>query len=388
MTGNATHPVPFYPAVERHMLWPEARPILRAALLDGEAGSAAWQLLLGGTDQHPLRDLPDSFKALLPLLFTGARRTGVALPEADATVLRTAHLREERRIATYDRIVVDVLRRLSAAGTEPLLVGGAALAAMLYDSPADRHSHDIDLLLDDDDAVAAAAATLDHAGRVVRDEATGAQASVRLPSGMHAHLASRPLRHRFADIAVPALRSRAMQVRVRDYDVITLSPPDALVVAGGRAWIGGPPAPLWLCDMWKLSARLTTEDWSHVIDLAGDTRLALPAAALLHSLRRDLDAPVPDEAIELLAERVATDPAQRDAFLYRYRIRAGIGALGLLRRDDMAGHRRDIVRHLVVPSADHIAVLHGGRRDVAVYLGRPPAYLVRAGRRALRRLMP
>src|SRR5262245_48292148 len=141
--------------------------VQRAAGPDGAA--AVWSLDRAAAVWR--RAVPLAGRAgLAPIVFAGGGPWLADAPEEAADALRWHHLastlRHEGSIAPT---LSQVLGALAAAGLEPIVLKGAALAYTAYPEPAQRTLSDVDLLLSEDELPLASAA-LAEAGFWTRDE--------------------------------------------------------------------------------------------------------------------------------------------------------------------------------------------------------------------------
>lgn len=80
------------------------------------------------------------------LLYTHARKAGIALPEETWLQLQGLALRHQFASRERARLVVEILAASQAAGIEVILLKGAALGQIAYPDPALRPMRNIDLL--------------------------------------------------------------------------------------------------------------------------------------------------------------------------------------------------------------------------------------------------
>ena len=355
---------PFRETLAQFMLWPGQRPVLRACLLEGQAGRDAWrEMTAAGRDLKGMfGDLPTPFKGLLPLLSAAARRCGAELADRDRTYLNTAYAREERRIAAYSRISQRLLRRLESVPGGPLVVDGSALAETLYEVPFERHSHDIHLLFADREALAAAVAALRQDGLESGDATPGeGTTTVQLPhpSGLSVVLSRRLFESALHALPPADLWAHAESRVIDGVPARILSPSDTLLYLCGRLQTSGPaPNPLWICDAWRLVRGRRDLDWSRLVRGADTAALALPLATLLCSLRDDLRLDIPTEPVERLV-RLGRRQRDRDAYFASVRGGSGLAAFGLLRHLRRPGEGWAALRHLLFPSAWMLQTVYG-----------------------------
>ena len=381
---------PFRETIAQYMLWPGQRPVLRACLLDGQAGRDAWRDLTAGNRdlKGMFRDLPPPFKGLLPLLSAAARRCGAELADRDRTYLNTAYTREEHRIAAYSRISRAVLQRLEPLPRGPLVVDGNALAETLYEVPFERHSHDIHLLFPDQEALAAALAALRLDGLGSGDATPGeGTTTVRLPhpSGMSVVLSCRLFESVLHSLPAADLWAHGERRAIDGVPARILSPTDTLLYLCGRLQTSGPaPNPLWICDAWRLVRGRRDLDWSRLVGGADAAALALPLATLLCYLRDDLELDIPTQPVERLV-RLGRGRRARDAYFASVRGGSGRAAFGLLGHFRRPGEGWATLRHLIFPSAWMLRTVYGATTPAQrcrLYALRPLRFVAARLRRA------
>src|SRR5438105_886512 len=185
---------PLGDALEALLPTPGQTLLLRACLQRGPLGHAAWRAWSSaeGGLAVALAGDADPLKGLLPLLYWQLQRNSGQLGPADATVLRSAHLREELRARAYHQACHDLLGALNNAPTAVIVLKGAALAALAYPEPHLRHSRDLDLLVREVDLARAAEALARRGCQPLPDTVPGhADPELRHPSGLVVRLHSR-----------------------------------------------------------------------------------------------------------------------------------------------------------------------------------------------------
>jgi hypothetical protein len=227
------------------------------------------------------------------LLQTGAgalawwRVRGTELTETAAgQQLRQAHRQHALWAALHERAVSQTMALLEAAGVEPLLAKGWAVAR-LYPEPGLRPYGDVDL------CVRPAQYAL-------------AQRAVRGLADLHAGLGRKRDGQAFAlldDRTLDALYERSQRVRLGEVEACVLGPEDHLRLLCLHMLVHGVCRPLWLCDIGAaLESRPAEFDWHWF--LSGDprrTEWALCALGLAHQLlgARLEDTPVAERAQSL-----------------------------------------------------------------------------------------
>jgi hypothetical protein len=122
---------------------------------------------------------------------------------------------------------------------------------------------------------------------------------------------------------------------------------------------------VWTCDAWLLLTRRPQLDWDRFTGGAERAHLALPLAALLAYLARELDAPVPDAVLAAL-ERAArrADSVGRQIAVEGVRRAARVGLRELARRARSRRDRLALARWLLIPSPGYVRLVsedHGPR---------------------------
>jgi len=118
------------------------RWLLRVAVLDGDAARDAWERWRPGAD---LGSVDRGSQRLLPQLYRNLVALGVddpALPR-----LREEHDRQEAANARLFARAGEAVGALEAAGVPTLVLKGAALAFLCYDSLGARPMTDVDVLV-------------------------------------------------------------------------------------------------------------------------------------------------------------------------------------------------------------------------------------------------
>jgi hypothetical protein len=340
---------------------PDQTWLLRACLLSAEPGRDAWrQWQRHHRDvKAALSDDASGAKQILPLLYASLKRNGADLDPSLRPYLTTSYAREEMRNEAYRSIGHAALQALAAHGVNAIVVKGAALAESVYDHPAQRHSHDIDLLVAPDDLQRAiralesvrftrGTASADHGALDVRlDHPSG------LPVELHATLFAIPFYEpRLADVWQHSRPAMVAGVGTR-----TLSPEMSLVhVCGHASYAWSRQSLRWVCDAWFIIEREGDLDWYRVLEIARRMRLTLPLVVMLRYLHDTFGARVPGVFLRRLGEQFDRAPAvERDVALFAARSGTREPLLSILRR--MPGGWRtqaSAVRWLLFPSREYL----------------------------------
>lgn len=369
----------------------EQQLLVQACLYSGAAGAEAWnayQELVPSPVQRLRAGDPD-LKRLAALLFVSLRRQGIT-PDGDLlTVLRSAYLREQLRSKEYQRICHTVLVELDRAGVQYHLMRGAALAKSLYEEPALRHAHDIDVLCEDTDARAVAEILSSH-GEFRPFQASGDDAWIvyhqsSLPVLIHA----RAFQLSYYPTDWAGVRDRATRTEVAGRAAPVLSPADALVQCCYRAVHSAKATPcLWACDAYLLLQHHAV-DWDAFRRTVAESRLTLPAWGSLRFLRDELGAEVPSEVLtDLEAETESANPMQRDLALMGLKRRTGSLIVGVSGRGSSWRRALTRLRWLLLPSPTYMRWLYGERSSLPLpflYLQRSARFVQRGITRRLRR---
>ena len=348
-------------------------PDLIKVAVNAPSGEKSWDRLCrrdGGLKEY-FSSGPESKKSLLPLVFLAAQGLERDLDTESSTYLRTAFLREERRIAAYRTISTSILTRIQRSGRECIVVGGSALAETLYDVPHARHSHDIHLLFRDVGeralvigALIESRIGLASAGRVESSSGFGDGRTVRLShdSGMTLHCHIGLYDSRFHDVEHGGLWARSTPAVIDGVETRRLSYTDMLVhVVANAGLTNHLPSHLWPCDAHYLCVREPRVDWDFILDVADAGNLSVPLYLGLGGLRNVLDSQVPESVVARLGELAARDRDFRDGEFLQLRRRRFWGPLRVV--TGMPGRDRlDAIAHVVWPGNEYLKRVYGDNR--------------------------
>jgi Uncharacterised nucleotidyltransferase len=297
--------------------WPNEtqRLLLRAAILDGQAGEEAWRALRPSLRLDEVRS-PST--AVLPLLHRQLEQLGIddpRLPRLRGIYRRTWYVNQ----LLLDRLAPAV-RAIEDAGADPLVVSSWELPLRWYGDLGLRAVPVLHLLVRPE-RLAAAEGALD--GWTALDS-TRSSTRFASPAGDECIL-HRRLFHEFS--GEPAdLWAASVELDLGSVPARALGPADELLgvcVAGARTNV--PPGILWVADAAAVVASAGPElDWERLVDQARRLRATLRVRDALAYLRDEMDVPVPDTALEELEAA----PASRRELL-AHRVAGGrIGRLG------------------------------------------------------------
>jgi hypothetical protein len=294
--------------------WPSERQklLLRTACCDGEAAAEAWRRLRPRLDLDRLE--VGSFP-LLPLVHRQLDRLGID----DPYLPRLAGIRRRTWYLNHLELeeLAPALRALEERGVEPVVVGGWELAAHYHGDTGLRRVEGRDALVRPDRAGAARTA-LAEAGYDAPRAASGGRAIFAAASGrtctVHRRLA-REFSVPDRGVELEDLWEETFEISVGGTRARALGPADELVrtcLDGARADVL--PSVLWVADALAVVRAEPAVDWERLVGHARRLRAALRLRDALVYLRRELDAPLPDEAIR---ELEATPARRRELLAHR-----------------------------------------------------------------------
>ncbi len=296
--------------------------VLRACLLSGESARHAWEEWQRRRNEFANGFLGDdeSIKKLRPLVFNALRRHGIEVDKESRTYLRFAYLKEELRNNIFRRICRDVLLLLARGDIPTIVLKGVALAETVYDNPALRHCHDIDLLLRDHH-LNRAAELLRPLGFQEADPKGGwgsKDCRLKHESGLSLELHSRLFVLDYSNRSLAEMWNRSEYRLIAGVQGRILSPADNLLHVCGHAFYSAKRRSLrWVCDAWFLIDRYQDLDWDLLMDCAHQSRLTLALSVTLGYLAENLKAPIPTSFLDrLFATAANTDGMERELALF------------------------------------------------------------------------
>ena len=367
-------------------VWPDMQRtlFLRACLAEPAEAYESWRVFvstLGDPKSFIEKDV-SGFKGLLPLLHASARRNAFKLDAAMWTYLRSATVREELRYGAYRDICGSVLKAYVDAGLPIVALKACALAETLYETPAQRHCHAIDLLVPAGSQAEAAriAAPLKFQPARLAEALPGVRQGLRhefgLPLVIHSNLFDPPVYRLEADqlwLASSAATVAGAPVRV-------FSPTHNLLHILVAAFHDPRRNNLrWVFDAWRLIEEQDGKDWEEFGDLTRTSGLVLPVFTMLGYLAGPLGAQVPDDLLPMFADsaRRSRRPAMEAALSAPVGGVAGLRAVWSRARSNPV-LRNAVLRFLFWPSANYIRWRFAVNSRLALplyYLYRPLSYV-------------
>jgi hypothetical protein len=283
--------------------WPTAgqQLLLRAALLDGADGRAAWDAWAPAAD---FQRLDDGSVRLLPLLYANVSRWGLDGPLLAA--LKGVHRRSWYRSQVLFREAGRLVSTLQAEGLEPVLLKGVPLALLYYPDVAARPMGDVDLLVHPADTARAVEVFARegwhpaHSPRAWPAEPRKSWAFSNA-NGREVDLHWRVFRS--GRIPDDDIRARAMPMTIGETAAHTLAAGDQLlhVIAHGVVW-NPVPSIRWVADAALIVRRAGASiDWDQVCREAARRRLLPTLGAALMYLRTQVQTPIPIAVVERIA---------------------------------------------------------------------------------------
>ncbi len=361
----------------------EMTSFLRACLLSGPAVHAAWTRWLGA-ERDPRRRLGRDragAKRHLPLLYVNLSRHGVSTDPRFLPYFRTALVRDDLRHRRYDRVTRDALTVLAGARVDVVVVKGAALAASVFDPPALRHCHDIDLLIPASQMETAVEALTSGGFASGAQAGLGPDARIVHGSGLQLMLHTRLVSTPFYALPTATMLQRTRTIPMAGVPARVMSAADMLVhVCAIASESPARDSLSWAVDACLVARTVTAPDWELVVATTREGGLALPLFAMLRYLAEALEAPVPAAALAALrAAAMRTDRVRRQAAIRGIRV----GARGRLREIVRVSDWRSrlaVLGWMLAPTPAYLRWTHQGTpawRLAACYLTRPMRFIGR-----------
>jgi Uncharacterised nucleotidyltransferase len=298
-------------------IWPDETQelLLRAALLPGDAGAAAWAAARPRID---VDRLPGELHRLIPLLAKALAARGTEDPNLPRLkgVYQFSWYRNQLLLAD----AAALLGALEAAGVATMLLRGAAMVVAYHGDAGMRPMNDLDVLvrpsqLERGRRIAAAAGWWPVA-RATPLERREAAAQLRNRPGRVVRLHWQPSRNlSLPEVAGEPFWRRSTGVAVQHTATRVPGAADHLVQAcidGARANSGSTLR--WITDVTALLGAVPEPDWDVVVSEARRHRVSLLVAEALRYLVEGLDAKVPADAIAALT---ATPTSPRERLAHR-----------------------------------------------------------------------
>jgi hypothetical protein len=291
--------------VVRGNYWPTAEQelLLKAALLPGETGLAAWRRVEATVD---LERLEPASRALLPLVYGNLEAFGVTGPRVG--LLKAEYLatwRQNQRLLYHVRPVVSGLEQ---AGIPAIVLKGLALGARYYRDLALRPMADADVLVP--------VATVERASEVLRGlgwepwyPLTPGFLRVKHAagfgdrSGCRCDLHWRVFEEPGPGAADDELRAAATTIRFEGTTFRILAPTDQLLHVCGHAARWAPvPGIRWVADA-VLIIRDGPIDWDRLTEQAIRRQFVLRMREMLYYLQSAMEIEIPSAVLTGLAAR-------------------------------------------------------------------------------------
>jgi hypothetical protein len=305
--------------------------------------------------------------------------------EVRRVLARTAHAAAAIEIVRSHEIAA-VLDALASRNIHPILLKGAALAHVLYDSPALRPHADTDLLIRrrDVDAVRATSRELGYSESLLSDgELIFCQFqmirrdrfAVDHPFDFHWKISTQSL---FADVLTyDELAAGAVPVPALGNRARTAAGVQALLLACIHPVMHhrNDERFIWLYDIHLLASRLSGGDLERFAALAIDKQMAAICARQLRVTAARFGTAIPDRLMADLSERAGVEPSA--AYLepsrrWHHELASNLGALPRLR------DRVRLLREVLFPSRGYMLIAYGLEPWGSILL--PALYLHRCAR--------
>jgi Uncharacterised nucleotidyltransferase len=298
-------------------IWPDEiqELLLRAALMPGDPGAAAWAAVRPRID---IDHLPGELHRLIPLLSKALTARGVDDPELPR--LKGVYQFSWYRNQLLFTDGAALLGALEAAGVTTMLLRGAAMAVAYHGDTGVRPMNDLDVLVQAGDMDRARRVAEAEGWRLVAGsepfERREAAAALRNDQGRVIRLHWQPSRNvSLPEAAWKPMWQRAIEVTFHHTATRVPSAADHLVHAcidGARANSGSTLR--WVTDGSVLIGAVPGLDWDVVVSEAGRHHVSLLVGEALRYLVEALDLDVPHGAVEALA---ATPTTPRERLAHR-----------------------------------------------------------------------
>lgn len=304
---------------------PSQELLLQAALLPGDQAVRAWEQWESGV---VFETLDFTSRQLVPLLYCNLLTHGIDHPLME-------RFKGIHRFTWYkNQLMLNNtavrLRSFHDAGIVTMILKGAALVSLHYDTYGLRPMNDVDVLVHTDKALAAMSLLeeLDYTTVALQPEHAKAflhSLEYKDQDGNRLDLHWNVLPEcRQAD-ADDGFWSNAVTAEINEVRTCALSPTDQLLhvcVHGAR---GRPVLRLiWIADAMTILNSSTSIDWDRLVLFGQTRRLTLPLRETLGYLHKSLDAPIPATVLQSMHE---TPVSRAERIEYRVTSVRGEGIL-------------------------------------------------------------
>lgn len=335
----------------RETCWPNSNQLLllKAALLSGDAAMSAWAQWSRDGD---LQSIEAKSSRLLPAIYVNLRRHHVEseIIERLAGIYRYTWYKNQMLL----KAAQGLLSRFEAAGMQPILLKGMALALDAYGDLGLRPMNDIDIFIEPGQAEAAFADLSDQGWKVRSERSETDQLKYTHSLSWQSekdfiidvHWYAITNRNDRQSNAVVARHAKRIERDGFGYRIPAPSEHLLLVIDHGLKWERNQPALHWIMDSWMLLTLQGEQiEWERLIEEARARRLGYTLFQGLSYLQETLGAPVPGWALDQLGKQ-QSDWIERWEFqqktrspgilgmapLFLVRYLAFIGPRNLLRR--------------------------------------------------------
>lgn len=284
--------------------------LLRACLCTPNKAQAAWGAWLARVDDPKavFRDDQGGLKGLLPFVMHRLPENGIWLETGFQTYLRVSAVRESLRSQIYREILHEILTAIRAAGIETIVLKGAAFSETVYESPALRHNHGIDLLVEPGDAsgLIATVRTLGFSSaRPIRPGLCRWELihHTGLPLVVHTRLIDFP----YFELSLQSVRERTLSRSLSGVEATILSPEDSFLhICSLAAAFPSRSNLRWICDCWSILRHHRAFDWELLLTSTARGHLAWPVRVITAYFADELDLPIPQrfrDALQMMTNR-------------------------------------------------------------------------------------
>lgn len=283
--------------------------LLRACLHSGTDGHRDLEEWLHCT-QDVRCALGGALKWLLPSLHYAFQHSGLAAPDALATILRTAWFYEELRGQVFRRMCREVLSTLAENGIQYAALKGIALADGAYPDWRLRHCHEADILCANENLLRAVEILADCGFKPTqRIEEGRGPTTLHHGSGFSLNLHRELFPIPYYRIPFDGFWGRTRLQEIAGIPCRTPGWSDMLLhVCGSAACSKNRGSLRWACDAWHLAGEGTAAGWEAFAEGALTGRLALPLAIMLRYVKDALGARIPLPILRRLEEETTRSP--------------------------------------------------------------------------------